>query len=152
MAVHFDMELDYHASPEAIVEAIADLEGWKAWMPGLIGVERLDASADFDTGASWRETRKLFGKEASEHFELVAFEPPRRWEIVVDGSKGASKRGLYRFVYQLEPRGDHTRMSIDASIEEIGPIMSMLGRMFVGGMKKSMLKDLEALRDHLEAS
>jgi uncharacterized protein YndB with AHSA1/START domain len=140
----------YIESPPAVVfEALGNLEAAAKWMPGLVGIEKL-TPGPLGPGSEFRETRKLFGKESTEHFRVTRFERPSRIDMVVDGSKGSSRRGEYLFVHELVPERTGTTLELTGEIRMPG-VWGLLSRMMVGTFKKAVHKDLEALKAHLES-
>ena len=91
----------------------------------------------------------MFGKKASEEFEVTAYEPGKRIELYVDGSKGSSKRGEYRFVYELREVDGKTHMRMDGTIDGMGWVFGIVGKLFAGPFKKAIAKDHAALREYL---
>jgi hypothetical protein len=86
-------------------------------------------------------------------YEVTGFEPGRSLELYVDGEQGSSKRGYFRYRYRLEPSGGGaTTLSLTAEIGGMGFLLEMLGRFMVGGFKKNLLSDLEALAKYVEGS
>jgi carbon monoxide dehydrogenase subunit G len=147
MAIQFQVTHTLPAPPERAFQGLTDLEKAEAWMPGLIRIERLGSTAG--VGSRWRETRKMYGKDVTEEFEVTAFEPPSRFGLRVDGSKGSSGSGIYTFDYRLSPDGGGTRVVLDASIGGISRIREWITRLFVGMYRKMIAKDLVALAEHL---
>lgn len=143
----FREEID--APVERVFDALTQLEHAHDWMPNLVSVEKLTPGA-FGVGTRWRETRKVFGKAASEEFEVTALEPNRRLDLFVDGRKGSSKRGEYRFRYDLEPMASRTVLTMNGEISGMGAVMEVLGRLFMGMFKKMIAKDLHAMRAYAE--
>jgi len=148
MAIEFTVTQHFVAPPERVFDALTDLEGAADWMPGLVGIEQLTAG-DFGPGTEWRETRRMFGHEATEQFEVTDCEPPRHLGLRVDGTRGTSRRGEYLFDYRLEPSGGGTEVVLHGQIRELGTIMGLLGRLMKGPYRKACAKDLEALARHL---
>ena len=148
MAIQFQITHTLPAPPDRVFQGLTNLENAHAWMPGLIRVERLSGTAA-GVGSRWRETRKMYGTEATEEFEVTAFEPPSRFGLRVDGSKGSSGSGIYTFDYRLSADGGGTRVVLDASIGGVSRVREWLGRLFSGMYKKMIAKDLEALAEHL---
>lgn len=46
-------------------------------------------------GSQWKETRKMYGKQASEHFEVVSIEEPNKIILRCDGTKGTTGKGEF---------------------------------------------------------
>lgn len=140
----FDLEATADASPERVFDVMTDLDSGPEWMHGDVRIEKL-TEGEFGVGTEWRETRKMFGKEATEHFEVIGYDRPNSVELFVDGSKGASKKGRYDFVYRLHPEGDKTRIVLSCEISGMGFFGKIFGKLFSGMFKKAMCKDLEAM-------
>ena len=148
MGIQFQITRTLPARPQRAFQGLTDLEKAEAWMPDLIRIERLDGTAA-GVGSRWRETRKLYGKESTEELEVTAFEPPSRFGLRIDGSRGSSGSGIYTFDYRLSPDGGGTRVVLDASISGVSRVREWLVRLFSGMYRKMMAKDLEALAEHL---
>ena len=147
----FSTEVDIEARPERVYQAFSDIDSWPRWMPNLVGVERL-TDGPFGVGAEWRETRKLFGQEASEVFEVTAADPPSRLRLRVDGSRGSSKKGEYRFDYRFEPSHEGTRLRLEAEVEIPGVFAKLFGPLFVQTLRKACERDHQALKGHVESA
>lgn len=148
MAIQFQITHTLPAPPERVFEGLTNLDNAAAWMPDLVRIERLGGTGA-GVGSRWRETRKMFGKEATEEFEVTTFEPPSRFGLRIDGSKGTSGSGIYTFDYRLSPDGGGTRVVLDASIDGISRIREWITRLFAGMYRKMFRKDLVALAEHL---
>jgi uncharacterized protein YndB with AHSA1/START domain len=149
MAVSFTIETTFAVPQERAFAALTDLERAEEWMPGLVGIERL-TDGGFGQGTEWAETRKIFGKEATEIFTVTDYLPPQRLALLVDGTRGTSGKGEYRFTYELGPAdGGKTEVFMKGEIDMPGFFAGLLTRLFSGWFKKACAKDLYALRDHL---
>jgi len=149
MSVRVSLEQHLPTTPERVFAALTDLDGAKAWLPNLERIERLD-DKPFGIGTAWRETRRIFGREATEHHEVTRCEHGRALSILVDGTKGVSKRGAYRFDYALAADDGGTLLKLDAEISGMGLFMSLLGKLFAAGFKSGLEGDLHALRRYVE--
>lgn len=149
MAVTFSTATYVEAPPSAVFAGLVDLDSWKQWMPGLVSIEML-TPRPLGVGTEWLETRRMFGKDASEHFRITRWEPPHRLDLLIDGSKGTSGRGQYRFTYELMPERSGTNLELTGDVRMPG-LWGLFGRLMIGSFKKACHKDLEALKTHLEA-
>jgi uncharacterized protein YndB with AHSA1/START domain len=132
-----------------VFAALTDIERWKDWLPNFVAVEKL-TPGPLGSGSEFRETRKMFGKQATEHFRITRVQPPERLDLVIDGSKGASRRGEYVFTYELVPERSGTNVELTGDIRMPG-LWGFVSRMMVGSFKKACHQDLEALKQHLES-
>lgn len=150
MAVTFATAVYVESPPPVVFEALTNLDAAPQWMPGILRIEKL-TPAPVGVGTEFRETRKLFGRESTEHFRVTRFERPSRLDLFVDGSKGTTGRGEFRFVHELLPERTGTNLQLTGEIAMPG-IWGLFSRFMVGSFKKAVHKDLEALKAHLESA
>lgn len=144
MSRQFTSSLDVDASPEALLQTLTDFQSWSEWMPGFIDLQVL-TPGPFGVGTRWRETRKMFGNEATEEFEVVAFEPPRLLDLRVDGSKGSTGKGSYMFEYRFHPQGGRTHVELNGTVDIPGFGFRLLGGLLIGTFRKACDRDMKAL-------
>ena len=146
LTVHHDEYFD--APRDVVFDAATDIASFEKWMPNFISLEML-TTGEFRVGTQWRETRKFFGKSATEVFEVVVLEPGERFDLFVDGEKGSSGKGQYRFCHTFETEGDGTRMTIEGEVGGMSKVAELFGKVFLGAFKKAVVKDIQALRDYV---
>jgi carbon monoxide dehydrogenase subunit G len=149
MPIQFEVTETVQATPDHVFDALTDLDEAGQWMAGLTEIETLGEGAAA-VGGGWRETRRLFGREATEEFEVTAHDRPRLLGLRVDGSRGSSGRGEYVFTYRLEPRATGTEVRLSGEIRGLTGIAGVVGRLFAGTYRKSCARDLAALKRHVE--
>lgn len=149
MALTFTLTEHIAAPPERVYAHLIDIQTWAEWMPNLVRIETL-TPPPFGAGTQWRETRKMYGREASEHFEVTAFTPPRSLSLFVDGRKGSSGKVEYRFDYVFVPEGSGTRLELRAEISGMGWFMALIGRLMIGMFKKAIAQDNAAFKAYVE--
>ncbi|HEX5724755.1 MAG TPA: SRPBCC family protein [Longimicrobiaceae bacterium] len=149
MSITFELSHFVGAPPERVFRALTDLDAASVWMPNLVGIEKL-FEGEVKVGSEWRETRKMFGKEATEQFEVTELEPPRRVGLRVDGTKGSSRKGEYLFRYDLHPRDGGTDVRLHTEIRGQGRVGMLIGKLLKGAFKSAVAKDLHAMGAHLE--
>lgn len=150
MAVTFDAELYIEAPPETVFDLMLSPDRFGEWMENFERVEILDAGGPDRTGARWRETRKLLGREATEEFEVVSAERPNAITLRIDGSKGSSGKGEYVFRYRIEPEREGSRVYFDAAIDIPGFMAKVMGRLMAGPMKKMTVRDMQCFAGFAE--
>ena len=139
------------ASPEIVWAALTDIPGWAQWVPNLVRLELL-SDGPFGVRTRWCEARQMFGREAAEEYEVTALEPLQYLALHVDGRKGATGRGEYRFRYRLEPVAIGTRVHLDTDILGMGWLFKrVIGRLFHHGIRHTLAADLAAFKRHVEA-
>jgi carbon monoxide dehydrogenase subunit G len=151
MPIEFTLTQHVAEAPDRVFHALIDLDSAADWMPGFVRIEKL-GQGEFAVGSEWRETRKFFGKEATEQFEVTRCESPSQLSVRVDGRKGSSRRGEYLFDYSLQPKDSGTEVTLHGSISGLGRFGTLVSRLFVGQFKKACANDLRALAEHLEGT
>jgi carbon monoxide dehydrogenase subunit G len=101
-------------------------------------------------GTRFRETRVMFGKEATEEMEFSVFDPPRSYTLVAD-SHGCHYVSTFRFT----PEGAGTRVDFeftgDAHSFGAKVMSAVMGPLMKGTMRKMLAKDLGELKRSIEA-
>ncbi|TCN26318.1 polyketide cyclase/dehydrase/lipid transport protein [Mesobacillus foraminis] len=149
MGIVFEVKKDFDATQEETYRGLLDLDSARNWMQGLVRMERLD-QGPMRTGSEWRETRKMFGKEATEHFEVVQLHEPDLVVLRCDGTKGTTGKGGFLFTYKIGTAGDVTEVTLHGEINGLTGLAKVFGKMMAGTFKKACEKDLDALKAHLE--
>lgn len=139
------------APPERVWAIVTDLERSPTVIGGIDRVERLDGGAGFGVGTRWRETRTIFGKEATEVMEIAAMEPGRSYVAT------AASRGMrYRTEVGVEGAGPGaSRLWMTMSGEAEGAaarVMAvLLAPLFRGATRRLLAKDLDDIAAAAEA-
>ena len=130
------------APPAAVFAVVADVERLPSRIPEIKSVELL-TPGPVGVGTKIKETRVMFGKEASETFEVVEFDPGRRLTLVAV-SCGAEYRCEHRFV--PDAGGTVLELAIRTrALTLFAKLMTPLGWLMAGMMKKAIAKDLDAV-------
>jgi uncharacterized protein YndB with AHSA1/START domain len=131
------------ASPAAVWGVLTDLDGAERNLTGVTKVERL-GGPQYGVGTRWRETRRMFGTDATEEMEVAEVVPER--STVID----AESHGMrYRTAFTLTPRDGATLVEMTFHGEPasaswirrvVGAITAPLG---IAVSRKAMRQDLE---------
>ena len=151
MPLTCETEVTIHAPPERVWAGLIDIDRMGEWMKGLVRIERL-TEGPFGKGTQFRQTRKMYGREASEVFEVYEFDPPRVLGLYIDGKKGSSGCGEYRFLHTLTPTAAGTRLVLSGEFGGQKGCMAFLSKLMIGMMKKAFRKELLALGAWVERS
>ncbi|QWC23453.1 SRPBCC family protein [Bacillus haikouensis] len=149
MSIPFEVKRSFQVTKEEAYAGLLDLDSAHRWMQGLVRIERMD-EGPLEEGSEWRETRKMFGKEATEHFEVAELAVPDKIVLRCDGTKGTTGKGEFIFTYLLTSRGDATDVTMLGEIRGLAGMSKWLGKLMVGSFKKACTKDLDCLKDYLE--
>lgn len=137
------------ASPGRVFAVATDLENLPQTMSGIDTVEVL-TGGPFGQGTRWRETRTLYGKQATEEMWVTGFDPPRSYVVEAE-SHGAHYRTEITFV----PDGDGTRVRFAFGARPVNfmaRLFSVLTWMMMKSLKKAMQQDLEDLKTVAESA
>ena len=114
------------------------------------GIESIEVLTDgpIGVGTKFRETRIMFGKSSTEEMEVTSFEPNQSYTVEAD-SCGAHFQTLFHF----RPEGDHTLVEMEMQTRAdtlFAKLMSPLGFLMAGTMKKCIQSDITELKHHCE--
>ncbi|MGP4072741.1 SRPBCC family protein [Piscibacillus sp. B03] len=149
MSIYFEVERKINVPKEKAYESLLDLDDAQHWMQGLVRMERLD-DGPIRVGSEWLETRKMFGKEATEHFEVIELQEPEKVILRCDGTKGTTGKGEYIFTHTVKSEGNHSIVALHGEIKGLTGLSKIFGKLMAGSFKKACAKDLDALKQHLE--
>ncbi|ELS55952.1 SRPBCC family protein [Streptomyces viridochromogenes] len=130
-------------------EALTDLAGMERVLSGVSKVEIITEGA-FGVGTRWRETRRMFGKEATEEMWVTACEPPERY-VVEAGSHGT--RYVSEWLLRADgPSATTVRMTFTAVPP--GGVRGLLARILGGvgarAVGQAVVRDLDDIAAAVE--
>ena len=134
-------------SPEVVFERITDFANLAEHVEGIEKIEML-TDGTVGVGTRFRETRIMFNREATEEMHVIEFEHPKYYTLQAD-SCGA----LYttRVEVEAEPGGSRVVMSTTVKPQTlVAKLMSPLGFLMKGMMKKCLEQDLDAIARRFE--
>ncbi|MFO7533770.1 MAG: SRPBCC family protein [Candidatus Limnocylindrales bacterium] len=143
------VERDIAAAPERVWDIITDLERTAEVIRAITALERTDGGGDFRVGTAWRETRVMFGREATEAMAVSALDEGRSYTV-----ESHSRGVLYRSLMRVEPSAGGCRLTWEFGAEPqsiSGRLMSLLGRFFEGATRKALQADLDDIAAAAEA-
>jgi carbon monoxide dehydrogenase subunit G len=138
-----------NAPVEKVFAVASDVEHATEVISAITKMEVLTAGP-VGVGTRFRETRVMFGKEATEEMEFTAFDPPRSYTLVAD-SHGCHYVSTFRFT----PEGAGTRVDFeftgDAHSFGAKVMSAVMGPLMKGTMRKMLAKDLLELKRYAES-
>ncbi|MGW4685127.1 SRPBCC family protein [Streptomyces sp. NPDC004244] len=137
------VEREMAAPVERVWQALTDLESMPYVVSGVDAVEVL-TPGPFRVGTRWRETRRMFGKQAVEEMYVTVCDAPERYVAEADNS------GVhYASEFRLDGRSPGrtvVRMTFSAapaaSGKRPGLFMRLLNRLGARAVAKAVTKDL----------
>lgn len=128
------------APPERVFAVLTDLENLAGTVEAIESVELL-TPGPVGPGTRFRETRVLFGREASEEMTVTRLEPPQRYELLAE-SHGCR----YETIFTCRPDGDGgTELGLDfraTPLTFLAKVVTFLTRPLQKKMLAECAKDL----------
>ena len=125
------------------------------WADTITAIEKIEVLTDGDVGVGtrFRETRKMFGREATEEMEFLEFDRPSGYLL------GAESNGCrYRTRFRLEAVGDNgakTKLTFEFQAEPLNLFAKVMAFLMKPMLKKvvgMVQKDLEDVKRACEAA
>lgn len=138
-----------NAPRDEVFKLFTDFERAPDRVSGIIRVEPL-TDRPVGEGYRFRETRMMFKKEATEEMEVASFQAPEHYSLACE-SCGARYVSTFRFTPAGEGATDVT-MELEATpMTLFARLMSPLGRLMAGTVRKCVEKDMDDLAKLAEA-
>jgi len=149
--MQFEVNREIGAPAGRVWELITDLSSSPEVIGSITRLEVLEGAEEFRVGTRWRETRTMFGREATEEMSVSALVPGRSYTVVADSSGMTFESTL-----EVLSAGDHVcilRMTFSGEPRTtVSRVMSAtVGRMFLGATRKAAEQDLADIAAAAEA-
>ena len=131
---------DTSASPSKVFEVATDLRNAVGRVRAITKMEVL-TPGPVGKGTRFRETRTMFGREATEEMEITAFDPPRAFTM-----ECANHGCHYTSHFRITPKAPGAEMEISFQVRPLNfgaKVMGFLMRPLTKKMVASCSKDLE---------
>ena len=114
------------------------------------GIENIEILTDgpIGTGTRFRETRIMFGRESNEEMEITEFEPNKKYTV-----EAFSCGAQFKTVFRFQPNGNTTNVDVELNTRNVSlfaKLMSPLGFLMAGSMKKIFASDIDQLKQYCE--
>lgn len=132
-----------NAPIDRVFDVFSDIEKAEDRIEGIKNIVIL-SDVKAGVGLRWRETRVMFGREATEEMEISAFRPNHSYEVVAE-SNGAAYHSIYTF--KERNGGTHVEMVFSGKpVSLAAKLMSPLAFLFKGATQKALEADMDALK------
>ena len=144
-----EVQVAIHATREEIWDVISDIENSDTVISGIEKLEILKKPENGLVGLKWRETRTMFGKEATETMWITDSEEYKYYQTRAE-SHGSIYKG--RMIIEEEAGDLILKMQFSARpVTLMARILSvLLGFMMKGPTKKLLLNDLRDVKAYIE--
>ena len=148
--MHVSLSEQVNADPQRVWSVVTDFDHLTDNITGIVSSEILDRPSDGLIGIKWRETRVMFGKEASETMWITDAADGQWYETM------AQSHGMeYRSRISVEPaaHGSTVTFTLTGKAQTMAArLMGLLGFLFMGSMRKALAADLADIRRIAEQS
>ena len=145
------VETTINAPIEKVWQTITEIEKSVDVIDGIKKIEVLNKPKSGLKGFKWRETREMFGKEATEVMWVTEEDEPNSYHV-----RAESHGSIYLTTMSLEQTGDGVdlAMEFEGQTQSIGAkiMWGLTGWMFKRSTVKALEKDLADIKAHCEAN
>lgn len=137
-----------NAPIETVFARCSDVTRWADTVSGIKQVELLTEGPVGD-GTRFRETRVMFGKEATEEMTFSEFDPPNGYVLLAEscGSK-------YRTTHRFEPADGGTRITMEFHATPVtlgAKVLSPIFAVMKKSLEKCLRNDLADIKSAIES-
>jgi uncharacterized membrane protein len=135
---------------EDVWKTITDFENCSNFISAIVDLKIIDKPTDTLIGFKWKETRVMFGKEATETMWITDYAENDYYQ-----TRAESHGSIYISRLSLERVGENTKLTMSFTAEAqtffVKIMSAVMGFMMKGSMKKALVKDLNDIKNHLES-
>lgn len=122
----------------------------------ITGIEKIEILSDIKqgVGTKWRETRTMFGKQATEVMEITELVPNQSYTVEAS-SHGTHYITVFTFVSKdegTEVTMDFSGKPLTATTKFFFILMTPISFLFNRSIKKALEKDMIELKEYIEAN
>ena len=136
---------------EDVWKAIIDFKNCSNYIESIVKLEIIDEPKDTLIGFKWKETRVMFGKEATETMWITDYVENEFYQ-----TRAESHGSIYISRLSIERVEKHSKLtmsfSADAQTFFVKIFSLCMGFVIKGSMKKALIKDLNDIKTHVESN
>ena len=139
----------FDAPIDTVFAACTDFAGLAERLDSITQVEML-TDGSTGVGTRFRETRVIFGKKAVEEMEVSDYEKNRSFTL-----QSISCGCEYHFRHDFRAEGTSTVIDMEMQTRPLtffAKLMSPIGKLMIGSMRKLIERDMDQLRESLEGT
>ncbi|KAA3652253.1 MAG: hypothetical protein DWP98_01540 [Bacteroidetes bacterium] len=135
---------------EEVWKAIIDFKNCSNYIESIVKLEIIDEPKDTLIGFKWKETRVMFGKEATEIMWITDYADNEYYQ-----TRAESHGSVYKSRLAVESEGEKTKLTMSFSGEAQTTFVKLIswcmGFLIKGSMKKALIKDLNDIKTYVES-
>ena len=136
---------------EDVWKTIIDFKNCSNYVESIVKLEIIDEPKDTLIGFKWKETRVMFGKEATETMWITDYVENEFYQ-----TRAESHGSIYISRLSIERVEKHSKLtmsfSADAQTFFVKIFSLCMGFVIKGSMKKALIKDLNDIKTHVESN
>ena len=142
--------ISINAPIERVFDVFSDVTQIESRIQGIKSVEII-SDVTSGEGVKWRETREMFGREATEEMWISDYQQGSSYEVLAE-SHGTKYRSVYSFTENSDG-GTHVEMTFGGTpVSLFAKIMSLTAFMMKGSLQKMLMADMEDLKVYCESN
>ena len=145
------VDIEIASSKEKVWATIIDIENCASFIASIVDLQILNKPEDSLVGLKWKETRVMFGKEASETMWITDSVEKKYYR-----TRAESHGSVYITKLSLSAFKGKTILTMSFSAEAQTTFVKILslimGMVITSSMKKALRKDLEDIKKQVEKS
>jgi carbon monoxide dehydrogenase subunit G len=141
-----EVTVDIAAPPQVVHGVMTDIARWPEIITGIGSVEILDPGP-IRVGTRFRETRTMFGREATEEMTVTAIDP--RQMVLTAENHGTRSVASHT----IAPAAGGSRLNLTfegAPVSFAARLLGMIGLLFRGALHRQLAADLADLKGEAE--
>ena len=147
--MNISTSIEINSSTDRVWYAITDIENAQDRLSEIVSLKVLEKPDEGLVGLKWTETRKVFGKEATETMWITEYEDGKYYQ-----TRAENHGAVYISRLSLSPVGENTllTMSFEGTSESfwVRLISGCFGFLMKGSMVKLIEKDLADIKHYVE--
>ena len=145
-----EVSVSIDSTPQDIWQVITDFQNCHKYISAIESIEVLNQPSSGLVGFKWKETRTMFGKEATEIMWITESKENEYYQ-----TRAESHGSIYISRLSISQESGHCQLIMSFTGEFVTLTAKILGntlgRLFIGATKKALLGDLEDIKTYIEA-
>jgi carbon monoxide dehydrogenase subunit G len=141
-----------NAPAHRVFAVMSDIPNAASFIPTIKKIEVLSGDpANVGVGFTWKETRLMMGKLATETMTVTAFTPPHAYRV--EAKSGGMHYVTNITVEATSATASRVTMTFSGTpLTFAGKLFSLVGFLFKGVLRKCLAEDLAAIKARSESS
>lgn len=147
--MQLECSINIKAPVEKVFHVFSDIPSIEKNLRGVTNIKLL-TEGDVGVGTRWKETRIIFGQEATEEMWITSFNPAHDYTVEAE-SHNTHYTTTYTFEQNENQETVTTMTFISSPLSFTAKTLSIMGFLFKGSLKKALIQDMEDLKKVCEA-